>query len=185
MGKREDILEATLQLINEDGLQSVTFAKIFKRANVGSSTVYHYFQDKEQLVNELFDLLRIHRTEQVMNNYDANQPIYERVKTILRNMAQYALKYPEKLTFLENHSYSPYIAEEIRNAQDPSVVEVFSIIREGQQQGIIKDMERIILIQLLYGMITSVIKGHLAGEYKLDQAQIQQVIELCWKTIKV
>lgn len=185
MGKREDILDATLHLINEEGLQSVTFAKIFKRANVGSSTLYHYFKDKEQLVNELFNTIRIHRTEEVLKQYDASQTIYERTKTLLWNMAQYALNFPVYLTFLENHSYSPFIAEEIRNAEDRSVIEVIAIISEGQKQGIIKEMDQIILIQLVYGMITSVIKGYLAGEYKLEQAQIQQVIELCWKTIKV
>ena len=185
MGKREDILEATLHLINKEGLQSVTFSKILKRANVGSSTVYHYFKDKEQLVNELFNIVRIHRTEEVLKKYDASQTIYERIKTLLWNMAKYALNFPKELIFLENYSYSPYIAEEVRNAQDPSVLEVISIIREGQQQGMIKEMDQIILIQLLYGMITSVIKGYLAGEYELERAQIQQVIELCWKTIKV
>lgn len=185
MGKREDILKATLFLINKDGLQSVTFAKIFQQANVGSSTVYHYFKDKEQLVNELFNIVRIHRSEEVLKQYDAGQTIYVRIKMLLWNQAHYALNFPDELTFLENYSYSPYIAEEIRNAQDPSVIEAFSVIREGQQQGMIKEMEPIILIQLLYGMITSVIKGYLAGEYKLEQPQIQQIIELCWKTIKV
>ncbi|MFD1906987.1 TetR/AcrR family transcriptional regulator [Paenibacillus rhizoplanae] len=61
MGKRDDILQATLDLITEEGLQSVTFAKIFKRANVGSSTFYHYFENKEQLVNELYLKVRIHK----------------------------------------------------------------------------------------------------------------------------
>ncbi|MFD2877877.1 helix-turn-helix domain-containing protein [Paenibacillus rhizoplanae] len=35
--------------------------KIFKRANVGSSTFYHYFENKEQLVNELYLKVRIHK----------------------------------------------------------------------------------------------------------------------------
>ena len=46
MGKRDDILTATLDLISEEGLQSTTFSKIFKRANVGSGTVYNYFKNK-------------------------------------------------------------------------------------------------------------------------------------------
>lgn len=56
MGKREDFLNATLDLITEEGLQALTFAKIINRAHVGSSTVYHYFQNKEELVSELFQL---------------------------------------------------------------------------------------------------------------------------------
>ncbi|MBB3128544.1 AcrR family transcriptional regulator [Paenibacillus rhizosphaerae] len=54
MGKKQDIMTATLDLIHEEGLPSVTFAKLIKRANVGSGTIYNYFSNKEDLVNAVY-----------------------------------------------------------------------------------------------------------------------------------
>ncbi|BBI33485.1 hypothetical protein [Cohnella abietis] len=68
---------------------------------------------------------------------------------------------------------------------DPSVIEIISIIEEGQKQGIVREMNKVLLCQLLYGMITTVIKGYLAEEYPLDEYEIQQTIDACWKSIKV
>lgn len=185
MGKREDILQSTLDLITEEGLQSVTFAKIFKRASVGSSTFYHYFDNKEQLVNELYHNIRTHKGEFVMNGYDRSMTIYERVKGILKNAAEYSLQFPKEVEFTENYCSSPYISEELRNSPDPSVIEIFSIIEEGQKQGIIREMNIVLCCQLVWGIVTSVIKGYLSGKYPLDDHQIQQTIEACWLAIKV
>ncbi|MEC2055973.1 TetR/AcrR family transcriptional regulator [Peribacillus psychrosaccharolyticus] len=185
MGKREDILTATLDLITEEGLQSVTFSKIFKRANVGSSTFYHYYKSKEELVSELFLNARTHMSESVMIGYDPNRTVYERLKGILKSTADYALNYPKELSFIENYCQSPYISEELRNRLDPSAIEIFSIIEQGQKQGIIREMDIILCCQLVTGMINSVIQGYLAGKYPLDEYQIQQTLEACWKAIKV
>ncbi|MEK3904484.1 TetR/AcrR family transcriptional regulator [Paenibacillus sp. FSL R7-0179] len=185
MGKRDDILQATLDLITEEGLQSVTFAKIFKRANVGSSTFYHYFENKEQLVNELYQKVRIHKNEFVMNGYDPGLTIYERVKSLLKNTAIYSLHYPKEVDFTENYGSSPYIAEDLRNTPAPSTLEIFSIIDEGQRQGIIREMNVCLCYQLIYGILIAVIKGYLDGKYPLNEQQIQQTIEACWLAIKL
>lgn len=185
MGKREDILVATLDLITEEGLQSVTFSKIFKRANVGSSTFYNYYKSKEELVSELFKNTRTHMGEAVMIGYDPSLTVYERIQCILKSMADFALHYPKELSFIENYCQSPYISEVLRNMLDPTTVEIFSIIEQGQKQGIIREMDKILCCQLVTGMIVSVIQGYLAGKYPLDESQIQQTIEACWKAIKV
>ncbi|NQX44185.1 TetR/AcrR family transcriptional regulator [Paenibacillus tritici] len=185
MGKRNDILQATLDLITEEGLQSVTFAKIFKRANVGSSTFYHYFENKEQLVNELYHNIRIHKSEFIMNGYNPGLTIYERVKSILKNSANYSLQYPKEVEFTENYCSSPYISEILRNTPDPPTLEIISIIEEGQRQGIIREMNITLCCQLISGILSAVIKGYLNGKYPLNEHQIQQTIESCWLAIKV
>ena len=54
MGKREDIFEAGRDLIIEGGIEPLTLSKIFARAKVGSGTVYHYFSNKEDLLDVLY-----------------------------------------------------------------------------------------------------------------------------------
>lgn len=185
MGKREDILNATLDLITEEGLQSVTFAKIFKQANVGSGTLYNYFKNKEELVNELFKETTMHMSKFVITNYNPTLTLYERFKCFLQNMADFALTYPKELWFIENYYHSPYISEELRKADMSSMKEFYSIILEGQKQGIIREMNLMMCCQIVTSLITSVIKGFLNNKYPLTRVEIQQTIEMCWKAIKI
>ncbi|MHB8063637.1 MAG: TetR/AcrR family transcriptional regulator [Ruminiclostridium sp.] len=185
MGKREDILMATLNLITEEGLQSVTFAKIFKLANVGSGTFYNYYHNKEELVNDLYKETVMHLSKFVIKDYDPLVTLYERFKFFLKKIADFAINYPTELSFLENYSHSPYISEDLRNMVDSSTTEFFSVIVEGQKQGIIREMNLMMCCQIVNGLIISVIKGFLNNKYPLSETEIQQTIEACWKAIKV
>ncbi|OPX44124.1 HTH-type transcriptional repressor Bm3R1 [Ruminiclostridium hungatei] len=185
MGKREDILTATLELITEEGLQSVTFAKIFKRANVGSGTLYNYFQNKEELVNALYKEIIRHMSDFCIQNYDPAAPLYERFKFFLKKIADFSIAYPKEHWLVDNFSHSPYISEELRNIEDPTMKEFFAVILEGQKQGLIREMDIMLCCSIAGGIVTSVIKGYLNGKYLLTEVEIQQTIEACWKAVKV
>ncbi|MCK8489846.1 TetR/AcrR family transcriptional regulator [Paenibacillus sp. MBLB2552] len=185
MSKREDILKATLDLIDEEGLQSVTFAKIFKRAKVGSGTLFNYFSSKEELVNEVYRQARLHLAEHLLVGYDSQASLYERYKCIQLNRIRFAVDCSKEFLFIDSYSYSPYITPELRHMDDNSTREALSIIMEGQKQGLLKEMDPQFCYQLLHGMIASVIKGYLVGKYPLDEIHVQQTIEACWKAVRI
>jgi len=54
---RQLLQEALTGLIAEKGYDSITIQHILDRANVGRSTFYAHFQDKEQLLHSCFDSL--------------------------------------------------------------------------------------------------------------------------------
>lgn len=177
---------ATLDLIIEEGIQSVTFPKIFKRANVGSSTFYNYYSNKEELVSELYKTVLIHMGEVIMNGYDPNLTIYERSRGILRRMVDYGLSYPKEILFLEGYSDSPYIKEEVRNMMNnPAMIEIFAIIKEGQKQGIVSEMDPMFCCHLIKGMVATSVRGYLGGLYPFGEEQIRQTLDACWRAIKV
>ncbi len=76
MSKWDDILAATLDLISEEGLQSTTFSKIFKRANVGSCTVYNCFKNKEELVGALYIKTVDLFSNVLLQDYDRSESVF-------------------------------------------------------------------------------------------------------------
>lgn len=185
MGKRDDILNATLDLIVEEGIQAVKFAKIFSKANVGSGTVYNYFKNKDELINELFKSILAHMSEFSMKNYNNSATIYERFKFFLKTHVDYTLKYPKEMEFLESYSNSPCIYEEIKKIEIPIITEFFVIISEGQVQGLIRKMDLHLCLQIVQGIISFVIKGHFLRKYELTDVEIEEIIESCWRAIKI
>lgn len=185
MGKREDILKATLELISEEGLQSITFSKLFKKANIGSSTFYHYFESKEEAVSDLFINTRTQMGEAILKGDDPDLTIYERMKSILVNIVKFSLDHPQQFLFIENYCESPSIPEEVRKLPALSDAVIFTLIKEGQKNGIIREMDPILCCQVVNGIISSAIKGYLSGKYPLDEIQIQTIVEISWKAIRI
>lgn len=54
---RKLLQEALIELVAEKGYESVTIQEILDQANVGRSTFYAHFQDKEQLLHSILDRL--------------------------------------------------------------------------------------------------------------------------------
>lgn len=54
---RKLLQDALIELVAEKGYESVTIQEILDRANVGRSTFYAHFQDKEQLLHSILDRL--------------------------------------------------------------------------------------------------------------------------------
>jgi AcrR family transcriptional regulator len=50
---REKILQATWELIKEEGIDSVTIRHIASRAGTNIASINYYFGSKEQLINEV------------------------------------------------------------------------------------------------------------------------------------
>lgn len=185
MSKREDILTATLELISEEGLQSITFSKIFSRANVGSSTVYNYFQNKEELVGAIYIRTIDHFSDVILRGYDRSENVFVCFKRLLANMACFAHDYQKELWFLENYSHSPFISEEIRNREIPAMAECMLLIQHGMEQGLIRKINPMMCVQMISGMLISAIQGALLGKYPLEDEDLEQVIEICWRAFVI
>jgi AcrR family transcriptional regulator len=54
---RKLLQDALIDLVSEKGLESVTIQEILDRANVGRSTFYTHFQDKNELLHSCFEEL--------------------------------------------------------------------------------------------------------------------------------
>lgn len=82
--RREEIIQATFQVVHDDGLTNMTMAKIAKQAGLSTGIVSHYFGDKQGLINacmlEMLNILRA-KTEQYKAQ-SADTPI-DKIKAII------------------------------------------------------------------------------------------------------
>ncbi|MGG6313945.1 TetR/AcrR family transcriptional regulator [Paenibacillus macerans] len=185
MGKREDIINATLECIDEEGLQSVTFAKIMKKAKVGSGTIFNYFSNKDEIVYEVYRSARLLMGQHLLAGYDPRASLYERFKQIQLNRLRFAVQYRKEYLFIDTYSYTPYISTDLRNMDDGATTEMMDIIIDGQKQGFIKEMDPRLCHQITHGIISSVIKGFFIEKYPLTEQLEQQTLEASWKAIKL
>jgi len=183
MGKREDIIAATADLIVESGLQSLSFSKIFERAGVGSGTVYNYFPSKESLLSSLYREAADLMDREVLADFDKARSLEKRFKTLLGNMARFVIAHRKELIVILSCGHSPYVAEELRTQITPSLQTALDLFAEGQVSGELMPMHPMMTVTMLTGAITAVAQGALDGKYQLSDGLIEQAIDGCWRAV--
>lgn len=184
MSKRDDIINATLELIDEEGIQSVTFAKIFKRANVGSGTLYNYFKNKDEIICEVFErCIQIIESLELPENYDELELI-GKFNTLIDIFIDFMTNHRKEYMFLESFSSYHLIHNRVDSKNYYGVLKEFdNVIELGQTQGIFREMHTSISTQIISGIISLTYKGTLNGKYTFDDNCIKEIKLSCWKAL--
>jgi AcrR family transcriptional regulator len=102
--KRDAILKATLSLVSENGFHGTPMSRIAKEAGVSAGIIYHYFDNKEDLIDELYKKLKIDLAQAMMDGYSEDLPLHERFCRIWRNTIRYYLVHPQETAFMEQYA---------------------------------------------------------------------------------
>ena len=187
--KRTAILEATLELIAEQGFHNTPISQIAEKAEIGIGTIYRYFQDKDELIHKLFEYIIEKEHDVVIKEYNAKAPLRERYIYICTMIIRFAVQHPKESNFLEQYFHSPYglsrrrddvFRREHRNKKPPLAV----LFESAVSQQIIKDLPPFILGALTFGPLFELIRDINAGIAPYDAEQINRAVEACWDAIK-
>lgn len=186
MDKRQQILEATADLIAEQGLQDCPMAMVAKHACCGAGTIYRYFTTKEELVAQIFTELTRDMTESCLKGYDETAGIKQRFFTFWGNFYHFMHDRPRNRALMEQLSASPAICEKQRETDFARISAVTDqLLNEGKAQMLIKDMPNEILKTTTLGsLIMMSKKQHLNPQMFKSEVSERDLLTLCWDAIK-
>ncbi len=139
---RAKILNATLELVAEKGVEALSMKEAAKRAGVSRSVAYMHFDDRDHLLKVANSTVS-ERLMSEMTSFDANDTLYERVF----NLAKVILENPEAAKILMVDSINGFRL----NRDDPLFTTVYDILKELQTLGVFSseaDIEVSTYIQL-------------------------------------
>jgi len=184
--KRDDIMEAALILFAERGYDGTTVPMIADKANVGAGTIYRYFENKESLVNSLFqehvskfsDMLR-------KSVEDQSADIRTQFHYLFQQMVQFAKDSEHSFQFIDSHCDGHYLDEKSDQLfQD--FLEFLRIFAEsGMKQGVLVSLQPDALIAIVYGAFARIYKLIRLGLIEESPELLQQVENCCWNAIRI
>lgn len=80
--KRESIAFSCKNLILQEGLKDLTISSLAKEANIGKGTIYEYFENKEDIVLELANILHKEYLDEVYK-LAAKNSIEDKIKVLI------------------------------------------------------------------------------------------------------
>lgn len=184
--KRADILDAALTLFAERGYDGTTVPAIAEKAKVGAGTIYRYFENKEIVVNSLFQEC----VEQLANTLLRNEPasdasIRERFKHFVIQLTEYARENDRVLTFIDAHSNGLFLDEQSRQKFEQFLNVFRDVLDEGKRQKLICPLPSDVLIAMVYGAMVKVIHLFKKGVVPQSPELLANVEECCWNAICV
>jgi AcrR family transcriptional regulator len=111
--KRTAILRAAVHEIAQAGLGAPT-AKIARRAGVAAGTLFTYFANKEELLNELYLELKGEVYTRINVNFPHNASLERRARHIWSSSLDWAIEFPEKRKVSVQLNVSDLITPETR-----------------------------------------------------------------------
>jgi AcrR family transcriptional regulator len=178
--KYDAILTAALHLFGERGFHGTAVPEVAKRAKVAAGTIYTYFPSKEALVNALYRKWKTALGQQVFTKYPIDAAPREQFDVMWTTMVEFALQNREAFVFLELHHHASYLDKESKELESQLKDFASGALARGQAAGVFKEMDTVVLMELLFGAFTGMMRAHWEGRVKLGPASQENARAACW-----
>jgi AcrR family transcriptional regulator len=184
MNKRTNILQAALQLISEQGFHAAPVSQIAEQAKVGAGTVYRYFKNKEDLLNQLYLEIKSRVHEAMNEGINPEMPLEALFKRLWLNTFEFDIKHPQEFSFVEQYCDSPFLTDLTRAAEAKVLQNHKETFERGVQDGVVQDLPVEMVFSIFSGSIASLAKKHLAGVLEMTEERRQQAAHATWCAIR-
>ena len=138
--RKKKILTSATKIIGEKGFQNATIAEIAKEAGIGDATIYEYFKNKEDLLLAI----PVETTKDLIAQINEHMMGIKGAFNKLRKFIWWWLNYVEKnpgygvVVLLELKTSKTYVSTEAYQAARNFYQIILDIIKEGQEEDVIK-----------------------------------------------
>ena len=139
-GKKKKIMDTAVEVFGEKGFKNSTISEIAKKAGVGDATIYEYFQSKEELLLSI----PIEFTKDIIAEINDHMIGIKGVFNKLRKFVWWWLNYIENspgygsIILLECKVSKNFLKTEGYEKAREFYQIILDIIKEGQEEGVIK-----------------------------------------------
>jgi AcrR family transcriptional regulator len=183
--KRNALISATIELVNNNGFHASAMSKIAKMANVSPATIYLYFENKQDLVNQTYLEVKTKYTDFVFQTYNENTPVKSGFELIWKRIAEFNSNESEYSFFLNQCNNTPMIDEPSRKEGIRHLQPLLDLWQRGKNEGIIKPVSDYILYAYSINPISTLMMAQKQGHFQLNNDLIEEAFTAAWDSIKI
>ena len=132
--RRQQILDATVQMINSEGLGGITMTKVAKQVAISQSNIYIYFENKEDLVKQAFLSRKQKMSDYLFAHYTPQAKALDDLALFARALYQFAVDNPADADLIQQFQSAPIMAT--LNLSEDEATMRFDDIAAALQKGI-------------------------------------------------
>jgi AcrR family transcriptional regulator len=187
--KEAVIREKAIEMIVEEGFDGFSMQKLAKAASVSPATIYIYFKNREDLLNNLYNAVSQTFAQVALAKFDPNSSLEDGLWRQWKNRMKFIMEYPTYYQFFEQFRNSPLINhKDIKSSEFKENMKMF--VMNAVQRGEMAMMEPETFWSLAYGSFFTLLKFHLHGKsmmnehYKITDAKMKLLLQKVLKALK-
>lgn len=188
--KRRLILDAALRVFAERGYHGTAVPEVAHAAKVATGTLYHYFESKELLVNEVYRDAKTRLRATLLHELPKLDP-YQMDQgrawfaALWNRLGAFAQAEPDAFRFLEMQDHTPYLDNESKQLElsvlAPLWLEGKRLTDRAAGSSDAPPVD--VAIALLWGAFVGLIKASRLGYLTLDEHSLARAGAACWRMI--
>lgn len=182
--KRNALIKATIDLVNNNGFHATPMSKIAKMAKVSPATIYLYFENKQDLVNKTYIEVKAKYTTYAFETYDENDTVESGFKAIWKRIADFKLNASDSAMFLAQCDNTPMIDEPSRQEGIKHLQPLLQLWERGRKEGVIKPISDYLLYAYTINPLSFLMMSQHRGAIQLDNSHIETAYQAAWDSIK-
>lgn len=185
MKKKKAILDATLALVTANGFHATPMSMVAEKAEVAAGTIYHYFDNKNALISELYLELLERMGNALINGDDDSLSIKSRYYNFWLNLFKHFISNSDEFYFLEQYSSSPFSHQQTKVTGHRHFQAVNDLLETGMNTGELKQMPAALITSLMHASVATTVKMELSGELDITKDHLQTAVDACWDFARI
>ena len=137
--KRNAILDAATRLFAERGLTAAPTSEISKLAGVAEGTLFTYFKTKDDLINALYQEIKLELADAMMSDFPRKKNIRTKLRHVWDRYVNWGIANPRQRKVLAQLTVSEALTKESRDAGSAPFVEFQAMIRDAIEQRVFRN----------------------------------------------
>ncbi|CAN5315956.1 TetR/AcrR family transcriptional regulator [soil metagenome] len=183
------IRERALEMIVNDGFEGLSMQKLAKAANVSPATIYLYYKNREDLLNQLYISTDKLFADETLKDFDPAMNFEEGMWLQWKNRFNYSMKYPYNFCFMEQFRNSPLVNhKDIKESSFKKAM--MSFFNNAIKRNELVELPVEVFWSIAYGPLYSLIRFHrsnktISGDkFILTEKKMKQAFDMMIKALR-
>ncbi|WP_075187884.1 TetR/AcrR family transcriptional regulator [Teredinibacter haidensis] len=182
--KRQQILRATLKLLAKQGFHGFSIKQVAKAANVAAGTVYLYFRDKQDMIEQLHMEIIQSVASATFDGWDESAPPFNRYQRLCRNLWYFNIEHPDALLCKGQFDQLPpdVLRNQYTEAQN-LFAPLNALFCEGRESGELEALPNEAMFCISVDTFWQMARKQHLGMVEVNEALLEQMIDSTWRGI--
>lgn len=189
--KEWTIREKAVEMIVHEGFDGLSMHKLAKAANISVSTIYIYFKNREDLLNQLYAAAVETFVQETMKGFDPEMDLETGMWLQWKNRFHYIDKHPLHYLFYEQFRNSPLIKRQRSTQEDTFKEAMQRFFLNAIEKGEMVSLPAEVFWAVAYGPFYTLVKFHLekasmkGAPFTLNDELLQLAFQRTMRSLRV
>ena len=185
------IRKKALAMIVKHGFDGLSVHKLARAAAVSPATIYIYFENREDLIIQIFKEVSTRMFEATLVGFDPNMDFEAGLRLQWVNRARYFLQHPDEMHFMEQIRFSPLHERVCTATGDQFRQQMKTFVRNAIDRKQLVSVPIEVYWAIAFAPLYQLVKFHIhgknmsgSGKFRLDESTLELTLQLVLKSLK-